>query len=245
MGKAKNLLGVLLALLLLAGGSLLPAAVTRFQDKTITHTVQYENIEALQLRLEEETLSMSYPEKMFLLMHGEGVEITDDKMKIKEERIMEAAYAALTPYVDLFFGGFVINDYIKYYPVIVYDGEDPSRYACYWHVILSLDMSANNTVSLVLDDETGKALAVELVDTEMYIDEAYLPELQYTLASTYFKELEIDPVAQWPLEAAVEAHDEAMGMSNVAVNYQFVDAVYGEVYVEIGVRLDGFYIYLV
>lgn len=74
-------------------------------------------------------------------------------------------------------------------------------------------------------------------------DYAYIPELQYTLAATYFKELEIEPIAQLPLESA-ENYD-AMGMSVAAVNYQFVDAVYGEVNVEIGVRPDGFYIYLV
>ena len=243
MGKVKNILAVLLTVLLLAGGGLLPTAVSRLQDKTTTNTVQYENIEALQLRLEEEALSMSYQEKMYLLMHGEGMEITDEKTKIKEERIMEAVYGALAPYMDLFFGGSFDNDYIEYYPVMVYDGTDPSRYAYYWHVILSLDMSFEDTVSLVLDDETGKALAVEMIDPALHIEYAYIPELQYTLAATYFKELEIEPIAQLPLESA-ENYD-AMGMPVAAVNYQFVDAVYGEVNVEIGVRPDGFYIYLV
>lgn len=243
MGKVKNILAVLLTVLLLAGGGLLPTAVSRLQDKTTTNTVQYENIEALQLRLEEEALSMSYQEKMYLLMHGEGMEITDEKTKIKEERIMEAVYGALAPYMDLFFGDSFDNDYIEYYPVMVYDGTDPSRYAYYWHVILSLDMSFEDTVSLVLDDETGKALAVEMIDPALHIEDAYIPELQYTLAATYFKELEIEPIAQLPLESA-ENYD-AMGMPVAAVNYQFVDAVYGEVNVEIGVRPDGFYIYFV
>lgn len=245
MGKVKNVLAVLLTVLLLVGGSLLPVAAARMQDKTTTNVAQYENIEALQLRLEEEALSMTYQEKMFLLMHGEGTEITDEKMKIKEERVMEAAYGALTPYVDLFFGGSFDNDYVECYPVMVYDGTDPSRYAYYWHVILSLDMSFEDTVSLVLDDETGKALALELIDPQMYIEEAYMPELQYTLAATYFKELEIEPIAQWPLETAPAEKYDALGMSVAAVNYQFVDAVYGEVNVEIGVRSDGFHIYLV
>lgn len=244
MRKVKNAMLILLTLLLTAAGGLLPMGIARVQDKTVANVVQYADIEALQLRLEEEALSMSYPEKMFLLMHGEGVEITEEKMRIKEEQIMEAIYGALTPYMELFLGGSIDNDYIEYYPVMVYDGEDPSHYACYWHVILSLDMSINDTVSLILDDETGKVLAVELIDTEMYIGEEYLPELQYALATAYFKELEMEPIAQWPLEAAAEKSYDAMGVSVVAVNYQFVDAVYGEVNVEIGVRTDGFYIYL-
>lgn len=242
MGKVKSVLAILLTAFLLIGGGLLPVAATRFQDKTTTNVVQYENIEALQLRLEEEALSMSYQEKMFLLMHGEGLEITDEKTKIKEERIMEATYGALMPYMDLFLGGSFDNDYIEYYPVMVYDASDPSRYVYYWHVILSLDMSFEDTVSLVLDDETGKALAVELIDPEMHIEEAYLPELQYTLAAAYFTDLEIEPVAEWPL--AVEKYDD-MGSSLAATEYACMDDMHGvEINVQIGVRPDGFFIYL-
>ena len=242
MGKIKSILVILLTVALLACGGLLPTMATRMLDKTTTNMVQYENIEALQLRLEEEALSMSYQEKMFLLMHGEGLEITDEKTKIKEERIMEAVYGALMPYMDLFLGGSFDIAHIEYYPVMVYDASDPSRYIYYWHVILSLDMSFEDTVSLVLDDETGKALAVELIDPEMHIEEAYLPELQYTLAAAYFTDLEIEPVAEWPL--AVEKYDD-MGSSLAATEYVCMDDMHGvEINVQIGVRPDGFFIYL-
>ena len=242
MGKVKNVLAVLLTALLLVGGSLLPSAATHFQDKSTANVVQYENIEALQLKLEEEALSMTYQEKMFLLMHGAGMEVTDEKTNIKEEMVMEAAYAALMPYMDLFLGGSFDNDYIEYYPVMVYDESDPSRYIYYWYVTLSLDMSMNDTVSAILDDETGKLLALEMIDPELMIEEKYLQKLQYTLAAIYLEDLGIEPVAEWPLE--VEAYDDT-GSSLAATNYQFVDALYGEVNVQIGVRPDGFYIYFV
>ena len=242
MGKVKTVLAFLLTALLLVGGSLLPSAATHFQDQSTANAVQYENIEALQLKLEEEALSMTYQEKMFLLMHGAGMEVTDEKTNIKEEMVMEAAYAALMPYMELFFGGSFDNDYIEYYPVMVYDESDPSRYIYYWYVTLSLDMSMNDTVSAILDDETGKLLAIEMIDPEMYLEAKYLQKLQYTLASVYFADLGIEPVAEWPLE--VEAYDDT-GSSLAATNYQFVDALYGEVNVQIGVRPDGFYIYFV
>ena len=242
MGKVKTFLAFLLTALLLVGGSLLPSAATHFQDQSTANAVQYENIEALQLKLEEEALSMTYQEKMFLLMHGAGMEVTDEKTKLKEETVMEAAYAALMPYMDLFLGGSFDNDYIEYYPVMVYDESDPSRYIYYWYVTLSLDMSMNDTVSAILDDETGKLLAIEMIDPEMYLEAKYLQKLQYTLASVYFADLGIEPVAEWPLE--VEAYDDT-GSSLAATNYQFVDALYGEVNVQIGVRPDGFYIYFV
>ena len=242
MGKVKTFLAFLLTALLLVGGSLLPSAATHFQDQSTANAVQYENIEALQLKLEEEALSMTYQEKMFLLMHGAGMEVTDEKTNIKEEMVMEAAYAALMPYMELFFGGSFDNDYIEYYPVMVYDESDPSRYIYYWYVTLSLDMSMNDTVSAILDDETGKLLAIEMIDPEMYLEAKYLQKLQYTLAAIYLEDLGIEPVAEWPLE--VEAYDDT-GSSLAATNYQFVDALYGEVNVQIGVRPDGFYIYFV
>ena len=243
MVKVKSVLAVLLTVLLLAGGGLLPTAASHFQDKTTTNTVQYENIEALQLRLEEKVLSMTYQEKLFLVMNGVGMEITDENTKIKEEQIMEATYTALLPYMDLFLGGSFDNDYMECYPVMVYDESDPSRYAYYWHVTMSLDMSMNDSVSVILDDETGKILAVELIDPEMYIEEAYLQKLQYTLASVYFADLGIEPVAEWPVETAPY---EETGSSLAAVNYIFIDDVHGaEINVQIGVRSDGFYIYIV
>lgn len=243
MGKVKTVLAVLLTALLLIGGSLLPSAAAHFQDKSITNTVQYENIEALQLKLEEEALSMTYQEKMFLMMRGAGVEVTDEKTNLKEEMVMEAAYAALMPYMDLFFGGSFDNDYIEYYPVMVYDEGDPSRYAYYWHVVMSLDMSMNDSISVILDDETGKLLALEMIDPELMIEEKYLQKLQYNLASVYFADLGIEPVAEWPVE--VEAYDDT-GSALAATGYVFIDEVHGaEINAQIGVRPDGFYIYFV
>ena len=243
MGKVKNVLAVLLTALLLVGGSLLPSAATHFQDKSTANVVQYENIEALQLKLEEEALSMTYQEKMFLLMHGAVMDVTDEKTNLKEEMVMEAAYAAVMPYMDLFLGGSFDNDYIEYYPVMVYDESDPSRYIYYWHVVMSLDMSMNDSLSVILDDETGKILALEMIDPELMIEEKYLQKLQYTLASVYFADLGIEPVAEWPVE--VESYDDT-GSSLAATGYVFIDEIHGaEINAQIGVRTDGFYIYLV
>lgn len=245
MRKIKTALTVLLTLLLLAAGSLLPMAAAQLQDKKTANVVQYADIEALQLKLEEEVLSMTFQEKIFLIMHGMGVEVNDENTKIKENDVIETTYAALTPYMELFFGKSFDNDYIHYYPVMVYDEGDPTRHAYYWYVTMSLDVSHDDQVILVLDDETGKLLAVGVTDSEMDIAEPYLQELQYGLSTIYLSELGIAPVAEWPLETAAVEENEARGISVVAANYQFIDTLYGEVNIEIGVRTDGFYIYFV
>ena len=248
MHKVKNALVVLLTAVLLAGGGLLPTAAARFQDKGITDVVRYENIEALQLRLEEKAQGLTYPEKMFLMMNGMGMDITDEDTRIKEENLMEAIYTAIAPYMDLFFGGSLDNDYIEYYPVMVYDESNPSRYAYYWHVMLSLDVSVNDSLSVILDDETGKILAIEMIDQDTMIEPEYLQKLQDALADIYLADLGIEPVAQWPLaleNADIYGDYAAMGITVAAAQYQFADAMYGDILVQIGVRSDGFYIYLV
>lgn len=245
MRKVKNALLILLAAVFLAAGGLLPMAAAQLQDKATADAVQYGDIEALQLKLEEEVLSMTYQQKMRLVMNGMGVEITDENTRIKEKSIMEATYTALIPFLELFLGGSFDNDYIEYYPAMVYDEGDPSRYACYWHVTMSLDMSIEDSISVILDDETGKVLAMELIDPEMYIEQAYLQKMQYALADMYFGELGITPIAEWPLTVESVDKYEATGNSLAATCYQFVDAVYGEVNIEIGVRTHGFYIYII
>lgn len=245
MRKVKNALLLLLVALLLAVGCLLPMAAARLQDSQTANLVQYADIEALQLKLEEEVLSMTFLEKIFLTMHGMGVEINDENTRIKEKDVLNVTDKALTPYQEVFFGKSFDNDYIHYYPVMVYDESDPSRYYYYWYVTMSLDASYNDHVTVILDDETGKLLAIEMTDPEMYIDEPYLQELQYALSGIYLNELDITPVAEWPLSLESTEKYDAKGVSVVAANYQFVDTVYGEVNIEIGVRTNGFYIYFV
>ena len=104
MHKVKTVLAAFLAVVLLGAGSLLPAAATRFQDKSTTNVMQYGNIEALQLRLEENVMSLTFYEKLRLMANGVGVEVPDAEIKTTKENIMEMTYAALQPYMNLFFG---------------------------------------------------------------------------------------------------------------------------------------------
>ena len=179
------------------------------QDAATANVVQYADIEALRLKLEEEVLSMTFLEKIFLIMHGMGVEVNDENTVIKENEVLKVLDKALMPYQELFFGKAFDNDYI----------------------------------TVILDDETGKLLAIDMTDPKFNIDESYLQELQYALSTIYFSELDISPVAEWPIEAVAANEKDAMGITTVAANYQFIDILYGEVNVEIGVRVDGFYIY--
>ena len=240
MRKVKNALVILLSLLLMAGGSLLPMAAARIQDNAVTNAVAYGNIEALQLKLEEEVLSMTYPEKMSLIINGMGMEVGDENTRLKNADVPEAAYAALTPYLELFLGKVPDNDMLQFYPVMVYDETDPLRYAYYWHVSLSLDMSAKDTMNMILDDETGKLLAVELMDPGMSIERGYLEKLRTALSAIYLEELALTPAEEWMLAA-----EEKYGIPAAGSSCLFADENGNEIFIEICVDEYGFHIWMI
>lgn len=242
MRKLRNILIIALTVALLAAGSLLPMTAAQMQDKNTANVVQYADIEALQLKLEEEVMSMTFHEKLRLLTNGTGVELSNEVTQISETDILEATNAALLPYMQVFFGKPLDNDYLHYNHAMAYDEHNPARLCYYWYVQLSLDTSYTDYISVVLDDESGKILAIEMMDPDFNIDASYLQDLQYNLAALYFDSLGLSPDTAWP--AAVDTAPVEEGNVIVASSYQLVDAIYGEVVIEIGVHTDGFYIYI-
>ena len=207
MRKVKNLIVILVTAVLVLAAGFVPMAAAQFQDQATTGVVKYESIEALSLKLEEEMPSMTFCEKMFLLTNGVGMEVTDENTRIKEENVLEASYAALAPYLEIYFGDNNDNDFLHYNAAMVYDEHDPTRYCYYWYVQLSLDVSYNDTISMVLDDETGKILAIEVTDPDFGIAEDYFGKLQYAVSTIYLSELGMSPVEEWPMEVASVARD--------------------------------------
>lgn len=242
MRNVKNALLILLVVLLLAAGSLLPMGAAALQDKTTANVVQYEDIEALQLKLEEQEPKLSYQEKLFLMVNGTGVDVAEDVMRLNGGEVIEAAYAALQPYADIY-GLTLDNDALEYSSLMVFNENDPSAVSYYWSVYMSLDISQNDVITVILDDETGKLLAVELIDQDMDIAADYLQKMQYAVSTAYLEELGLEPVAEWPVEAESALYfgmDE--GGAQIATRYQFIDARYGEIIIEICAHSDGFYI---
>jgi len=240
MGKLKNILLILLVLLVLILGSLLPMGAAKLQDKTISNVVQYGDLKALQLKLEEQDPKLSFQEKLSLVVHGIGGEVTEEVMRMSPGDVHEAAYAAFQPYADIY-GLPLDNDMLEFYPGMAYNENDPSVSSYFWSVHMSLDVSQNDTITMILDDETGKLLAVELIDLDMDIPAEALWEFQAAVSSVYFEALRAEPVSAWPVETESAVIGE--GVTQVATRYQFVDTLYGEVCVDICARNDGFVIF--
>lgn len=247
MTKLKNVSALLLVFLLAAVGAVIPVVTARVQDALTAGQVQYADVDSLQLTLEERRQQLHIQEKLQLITQGMGVEVTSEVTNMNGAQMLEAMYAQLEPYSA--FGLFVQpdNDYLEFNPVMVYDETDPERYAFCWLVNMSFDAFEGDSLTVVLDDETGKLLAMEYIDPSMQNPEKALWELQEGIQATYFGELGLTPVEAMPVDTEgilmepMESVNDA-GDSHMVMRYQLVDVQYGEINVEICVHTNGFYI---
>lgn len=235
MNKVKNVCLILLAALLVAAGGLLPMGAARLQDEADTNVMQYADIEALQLKLEEEK-QINLSQKLALIVKGSGSEVKHDMMQMQEGKVVETACAALQPYGEIY-GVALGNSGAEYFPYMVWDENDPMSVNGYWHVYLPLAHSKNGAFNAILDDETGKILSLELLDPAMEISEKYFSEQLSMISTAYLNELGIIPNAEQVIENS-ESLDK--GETQMGMLYRFADKQYGAYSVEIIVCGDGF-----
>ena len=249
MRKVKNAFLILLALLLTAAGGLLPMAAAQLQDQATANVAQYEDIEALRLKLEEEQPDMGVCEKLRLMMHGAGSEVTSEMTAMTGAEVLETMYAQLQPFGDMgVLARDISNDYLEYSPVMCYEDTLPAVYNYYWEVSMSLDVSQYDSVRAVLDDETGKLLAIEVIDPNLEIPEKALQELEYSISEYYFANLGLTPIDATQMETTgkLEGYNEGIladGGPYFLMSYLCVDESGGEINIEIGVDTHGFYIF--
>ena len=249
MTKVKNALAFLLVFLLAAVGAVIPVVTARVQDSLTAGQVQYADVDSLQLTLEERRQQLDMLEKMHLILSGTGVEVTSEVTKMNGAQMLEAMYAQMEPYSA--FGLFVQpdNDYLEFYPVMVYNEADPQQYAFYWHVNMSFDAGEGDSLTVIMDDETGKLLALEYIDPSMQNPAKALWEFQDAIQAMYFGNLGLTPTEAMPVDTEgvlgdpMESVTDA-GDSHVMMRYLLAGERYEGVSVEICVHTNGFYIYL-
>ena len=247
MRKVKNAFLILLALLLTAAGGLLPMAAAQLQDRTTANAVQYGDIEALRLKLEEKQPGISVCEKLRLMMHGMDEKITSEMTKMTGAEILETMYAQLQPFADMgILPMDLSNDYLEYSPVMCYEDTVPTVYNYYWEISMSLDPSQYDSIRAVLDDETGKLLAIEVIDPEMDIPEKALAELSHVIGAYYAENLGLTLIDAVLRETTPDGYAKEILTDVEAcyfMTYLCADENYGEVSIEVGVDSHGFYIF--
>lgn len=244
MIKLKNALVLLLVFVLVAVGAVLPTVAARVQDQITAGPVRYADIDSLELILEERGPVLDMVEKLYLMLNGKGVEVTDQMTQMSEKSMIEALCAGLQPYVDMgFLRQELSYDTIEWDASMVYGETDPQTYNFYWYVHIPLDPYEEENLVVVLDDETGSILAMDYVGV---VDAYYVYETVYAIADIYFNNLGIPSSDFMQVDPAESVYAfEEMEYPPAIMRFQVTNVQDRDVQIEICVQANGFYITLI
>lgn len=233
MGKAKQILVLLLAVVLLIAGGLLPFLTAAVQDAGNRDTIQYGNMNTLELTLrgeEQEPLDMFT--KLLLLQRGETVELVENEVDtVTQEELLALADSALANYYSaglLMFGPGEM-ELEGYIPFFLYLPGVPEANAQMWMLQL-IDLEGNQ-LTIVVDQETGSLLAMEYYSALLIEKLGYdMKDYGVLLADVYFSTLGIYPFA-------TEGPYYDVGISQ---SYYLEQEGYENVFIHLSVQSDGF-----
>lgn len=246
MGKLKTVLILLLAAAVIVGCAYLPGFVGTMQDNA-ENEVRYAEIQALQLQLgNAQRGELPMLGKLSLLKRGTTMEIAEEDAPMLPDTVLDRSHTEFSRYMDC---GLIHTelDFSKIWatPFLVFSPEDPDVNFIYWSVEV-LDSSVNTSLTLLIDDETGKLLRIDYYTDEWY----YAPEEQYYLLDTfynvYMESLDLIEELKAREDAVSDRETFTEDIStdgSAGIRVRFSDPEYGEVNLDFYVHPNGFYCY--
>lgn len=235
MGKAKQILVLVLAVVLLIAGGMLPFLTAAIQDQRQNEAVQYGDMSTLELVLrgeEQEPLDMFT--KLLLLQTGETVELAENEVNATtHEELLALADRALADYYNAGLllwepGEMELKGYI---PLFLYLPGKPEVNAQMW--MLKLIDPEGDQLTIVADQETGNLIAMEYYSSSLMEKLGYDMEAYGALmAEVYFSTLGLEPFA-------IEGPYYDAAISQL---YYLEQEGYENVLIHLSIQLDGFYI---
>ena len=241
MYKLKNSLMVLLAICIIVGCAVLPAAVTEFQDKFSWEQLKYDQISSIELDFSQKETGLPTLGKLELLQDCVAMERLESEASKTKEEILAALEAGLQPYIDQNLlpddDGLTVASVI---PTLVYNPEDPTENMMLWCIELTNPEETYSYVSAIVDDESGHILALDFHSDGDFMLGQDWESFCIHLAETFFSALELEfPSEDW-LYNPTFVHGEP---EYLEVKYSFGDLAYGEVLVTFSIYPNGFYMF--
>lgn len=235
MNKLRILLILLVALAVLAAFAALPQTIAAVQDNRSIGKTQTGAVNPVQLEIREDTSAMA---GLALMSKQSGsIEVPDQVASMTREEVMEAAFAQLQPYVD----AGLIAPYEVFYAeahcLLGQAADNTELNAIYWTVTIVSDEEGLLVIETAMDDQTGRLLHILVTDNFAPYTNAP-EEILPTFAELYFSALGIHDYGDFAVGELVENYygDKARG-----IRYRFVDALYGEILVDLCASEYGFY----
>lgn len=236
MKKYKNTILLILTWAALIVCGMLPVITAVIEDKLADDKIYYGEIK--QVRLFQE---LNDTERLYLLKNGTKAEVTEDRAKLKEANMLENVEAALDIYRD---GGLIsaaISDFtMTCKPYLYYSTEISNLSGIFWEIEMELWDEYGQSMTIYLDDQTGKALLISYECLEPVFESYWLDQMVNVLYKSYRSVMDFaeEHVGQ-------ELRDENGGYTGkYSISYQYADMIYGEMNIDFVVTETGFSIYL-
>lgn len=242
MKKHKNEIFIVLTVVVIIFCGMLPKLIGLVEDYFADQNISYGEQKTVSLIRE-----LNDVEKMYLLKNGTEVSISEDRTNLKWTNMSETLDAALSWYTQ---NGFIMGQtadftIIKCEPVLRYSTQMPNVSGIFWKVDMELSDYYGQSISLYLDDQTGKVLLISYECLEPVFSIADLALPLQALFDCYQSERDWHNVVY-----AGQNNIEPEETENVAYPYKreiifhYGDIVYGENSIKFIVTENGFSVQL-
>lgn len=241
--KLQYVLAFLLTAALIAGGAYTPDLAAFLMDRSAFGQVTTASVQPIQLEFSEEETEAPYSpmQVLRLLCAGESMDMFYGETNLTEAEVRTLAAKLIEPYAQK--GLLVISDssQLTLEPRVAYDPGDLSNHRIFWALYYIQKSDGDlpyQTLTLTIDDATGRLLSIYSDVAESVFDSLDLPILSQRFADLYFEGIGLSEEAKfWESSGRVEtmAHDDIL-----CTRYTFGDVVYGELTVEFYVYSYGY-----
>ena len=237
MKTNKNHIFVGLTLLAIILGAMLPTILAKVEDVFADEKVNYVKQKNVSLIRE-----LSDVEKMYLLKEGTPVSISEERTNLSWTNMLEVLSAALSWYHS---NGFIYGapkefTIVKCEPRLYYSNEMSNLSGIFWRIDMELVDYYNQSISLCLDDQTGKVLLISYECEEPLFDQKDLNVPLMNLYECYQSERSWNNL----MYSSNDNVEKVKEKTKVEFIFSYGDVIYGENAIVFTMTETGFSIHL-
>lgn len=235
MHKIQTALAVLLTVVVLFSGAYIPTLTACFIDGKTTGKGTLSPMTSVELRILQE---ISIAGKLAMMNRIDSLlPIRESKAGMTGEEVMNSVVENIKPYVDAQLSDFYVDD-VEMKPYLVQVLDKPELQRVIWKITVSGDAADYSVYDLVIDDETGKILSINYT-SENPQNPYGIDETLSLFADIFFSNLGIENHWDFIVEDLEYAYT---GDHTIAVQFQLKDQRFGDIYIDMYVHDNGFYI---
>lgn len=230
MRKSNNRVVLVLTALVIFLGGILPGIIGKIEDFLADDKVYYRELKTVQFFRD-----LNDTQKLYLLEHGSTASVVEYRAKLKQEDMQEVLETALQPYIEMGYIFAEVGDFtMECEPILYYSNTEANFSAIFWLVEMELWDGWGQSISLYLDDATGKMMLISYECLEPVFEKEFWDYNLEMLCSIYKSSMGWDEV-----NSLHEKSTEEFNYRNI-IHYRRGDIVYGELGIDFIISENGF-----